>query len=268
MAKDEFAKYFNGKNEVVLKIDDYLHFETHVVTKDEREKLGVGDILVLESGIYCVGIDKNHCVSIIRCDMYGKNAETVYKKQLPSLKRDFYVDSFADGFFIEYYTKDWLTHIDKYTLSTNTYESIAVGKNLKLSDYTIKEDSRYKVEVIKSSSFQDILCLFKIVPWSEIRGYFVITDTQTGVQKTIDDIFLQNTEYIDSMLMFEYGAWRSDISNGHILLTYSIGAYDGTGWGYAFLVFEYDFETDDLEYKALVYPYDSEGIDMLYIGDG
>ena len=31
LAKDEFSKYYNGKDEVVLNIDDNLYFENHTL---------------------------------------------------------------------------------------------------------------------------------------------------------------------------------------------------------------------------------------------
>ena len=65
------------------------------------------------------------------------------------------------------------------------------------------------------------------------------------------------------MEMFNFGPERVDISNGHILLTYWIGA--GDGWTYSHLVFEYDFESDTLEYKLLAFPYASTPIEIEYI---
>ena len=66
------------------------------------------------------------------------------------------------------------------------------------------------------------------------------------------------------MEMFNYGPERIDISNGHILLTYGIGA--GDGWNFPHLVFEYDFDAHILEYKLLAFPYDSVPIEIIYIG--
>lgn len=46
--------------------------------------------------------------------------------------------------------------------------------------------------------------------------------------------------------------------------TYGIGA--GDGWNYPHLVFEYDFDSNMLEYKLLAFPFDNVCIDISYIG--
>ena len=86
---------------------------------------------------------------------------------------------------------------------------------------------------------------------------------RSGVVNTIDDNYLRNTIYIESMEKFNYGPERFDISKGHVLLTYGIGA--GDGWNYSHLVFEYNFELNMLEYKLLAFPYDSVPIEIIYI---
>ena len=114
-----------------------------------------------------------------------------------------------------------------------------------------EEQSRYSIEVIKNISPQK-------------HGKFIITDLETGLSNIIDDEYLKDTIYIESMEKFNYSPKRVDISNGHILLTYSIGA--GDGWNYPQLVFEYDFASNSLEYKLLSFPYDKPGVEIIYIG--
>ena len=79
----------------------------------------------------------------------------------------------------------------------------------------------------------------------------------------VGDEYLKNTIYIESMNKYNYEPLRYDISKGHILLTYEIGA--GDGWNHPHLVFEYNYETNTLEYKMLVFPYDSVPIEIVYI---
>ena len=257
LAKDEFSKYFNGKDEVVLNIEDNLYFETHTLKRENLEYTHLyGSILIYEKTIYYLSLEssnagfKNDFINIYSCDFYGNNTEKVYSRELniySSLDREIY----KDNFYIEY-KKDKLIYIDKYTISTGIYENIDSGKDCGLSDYIPKEDqSRYSVEVIENISLQE-------------HGKFIITDLETGVVKTIDDDYLKETIYIKSMEKFNYGPERVDISNGHILLTYGIGA--GDGWNYPHLVFEYDFDSNKLEYKLLAFPFDSVPIEIIYIG--
>ena len=91
-----------------------------------------------------------------------------------------------------------------------------------------------------------------------------ITDADLEACTIIDDEYLRNTIYIESMEKFNYSPKRVDISNGHILLTYGIGA--GDGWNFPHLVFEYDFDSNKLEYKLLAFPFDSVPIEIIYIG--
>ena len=65
----------------------------------------------------------------------------------------------------------------------------------------------------------------------------------------------ENTVCIESMKKFGYGIRRVDISKNHILVSCEIGA--GDGWNAPHLIFEYDFETEALEYKCLVFPYEA-----------
>ena len=261
LAKDEFAKYHNGKDEVVLTIHNSLYFENHIL-KEESLDSGViyGTIVVYEKYIYYLTFDgeyeglfkyRTDFANIYRCNFYGENITKICSKELNTFN-DVNAKSYKDSIYIEYEKND-TTFIDKYTISTDIYENIASGKNCNLSDYVPKEEpSRYDIEVIENTSPQK-------------HGKFVITDSKTGIKNVIDDNYLRNTPYIKSMEMFNYSPKRFDISNGHVLLTYSMGA--GDGWNYAYLVFEYDFDSDSLEYKLLAFPYDNcSFIDIIYIG--
>lgn len=257
LAKDEFSKYFNGKEEVVLNIEDNLYFENRVLECESFEpKNSYGSIVFHKDLIYYMSINslkkkyRNEYIYIYSCDYYGKNTNIVYSKEI-NTNSDITVKTNKDSYYIKY-KKDKLNYIDKYTISTGVYENLASGKDCELSDYfQSEEQSRYTIEMIENISPQE-------------HGKFIITDLETGIAKTIDDDYLKETIYIDSMEMFNYGPERFDISNGHILLTYGIGA--GDGWNYPHLVFEYDFDSNTLEYKLLAFPFDSVPIEIIYIG--
>lgn len=259
IAKDEFLKYHNGKDEVAVVIEHTIYME-----KNQLDLSGLikdndpnGGLIIKQDKLYfSTSVQNsmfNYSLNIYESDFQGVEIKLLFSKEgfrtLP------WAYATNDTFYIEHYSNNAFNEnsrlIDKYTISTGIYENINSGKDCDLSDYQKKEHSRYSVEVIENDSPKE-------------HGGFIITDSETGAKKTIDDDFLKNTIYIESMEKFNYGAKRFDISNGHMLLTYGIAA--GDGWNYSHLVFEYDFDSNTLEYKLLAFPYDSVPVEIIYIG--
>lgn len=260
LAKDEFSKYFNGKDEVVLNIEDNLYFENYALdlnglVKGNEHNNG----LIINPRNFYFSTSKensmfNFTLNIYESNLQGTDIKLVYSKD--GFKTHPWAYAIDDVFYIEHYSNNALDLesklIDSYTISTGIYENISSGKDCSLSDYMPKEEqSRYSIEVIENISPQE-------------HGKFIVTDLEKGLSNIIDDEYLRNTIYIESMEKFNYSPKRVDISNGHILLTYGIGA--GDGWNYPHLVFEYDFDSNKLEYKLLAFPFDSVPIEIIYIG--
>lgn len=259
LAKDEFSKYFNGKNEVVLVLDDTIYFETYQIDLNslkENEEANNG-LLIKNNKIYFSMCRQNsifnYTLNIYESDFSGKKIDLIFSKD--GYKTHPWAYAVDDSFYIEHYSKsafeETSKQIDVFILSKNQYENIDSGKDCSLSNYLSKEETnKYEFTIIENPSIKE-------------HGKFIITNTETNEERIIDDEYLKNTIYIESMEMFNYAPNRVDISNGHILLTYGIGA--GDGWTYPHLVFEYDFENDALEYKLLVFPFDSVPIEIIYI---
>lgn len=260
LAKDEFSKYYNGKDEVVLNIEDNLYFENYELdlnglVKGNEHNNG---FIINQSNFFFSASKENSMfnftLNIYESNLQGTDIKLVYSKD--GFKTHPWAYAIDDVFYIEHYSNNVLDFesklIDSYTISTGIYENIASGKDCSLSDYMPKEEqSRYSIEVIENISPQE-------------HGKFIVTDLEKGLSNIIDDEYLRNTIYIESMEKFNYSPKRVDISNRHILLTYGIGA--GDGWNYPHLVFEYDFDSNKLEYKLLAFPYDSVPIEIIYIG--
>lgn len=260
LAKDEFSKYYNGKDEVVLNIEDNLYFENYALdlnglVKGNEHNNG----LIINQRNFFFSTTKensmfNFTLNIYESNLQGTDIKLVYSKD--GFKTHPWAYAMDDVFYIEHYSNNALDLesklIDSYTISTGIYENISSGKNCSLSDYAQKEEqSRYSIEVIENISPQE-------------HGKFIVTDLEKGLSNIIDDEYLRNTIYIEPMEKFNYSPKRVDISNGHILLTYGIGA--GDGWNYSHLVFEYDFGSNKLEYKLLAFPFDSVPVEIIYIG--
>lgn len=260
LAKDEFLKYYNGKNEVVLSIEDTLYFENYMLDLNDLIKdneFNNGLIINQDRLFFSTSIENsifNFTLNIYESNLQGTDIKLLYSKG--EFKTHPWAYAINDVFYIEHYTNNAIDIesklIDSYTISTGVYNNIASGKDCGLTDYMQKEEqSKYVVEVIENISPQE-------------HGKFIITDLESGIVKTIDDDYLNDTMYIKSMEKFNYSTKRVDISHGHILLTYGIGA--GDGWNYPHLIFEYDFDSNMLEYKLLAFPFDNVCIDISYIG--
>lgn len=259
LAKDEFSKYYNGEDEVVLIIDDNIYFENYTVDLNDLVKGNeYNNGLIIKQSNFFFSTSKensmfNFTLNIYESNLQGTDIKLVYSKD--GFKTHPWAYAIDDVFYIEHYSNNALVLesklIDSYTISTGIYENIANGKDCSLSDYMQKEEqSRYSIEVIENISPQE-------------HGKFIVTDLEKSLSNIIDDEYLRNTIYIESMEKFNYSPKRVDISNGHILLTYGIGA--GDGLNYPHLVFEYDFDSNKLEYKLLAFPFDSVPIEIIYI---
>lgn len=259
LAKEEFSKYYNGQDEVVLIIDDNLYFENYILDLDSLvEDNEYNNGLIINQSKFFFSTCKENSMSNFTLNIYESNFQGTDIKLLYSkdgFKTHPWAYAIDDVFYIEHHLTNALDSnsklIDSYTISTGIYENIASGKGCSLSDYMLKEEkSRYSIKVIKNIS-------------SHEHGKFIITDSETGVAKIIDDDYLKETIYIKSMEKFNYSIKRADISNGHILLTYGIGA--GDGWNYPHLIFEYDFEANKLEYKLLAFSFDYMHVEIIYL---
>ena len=57
LAKDEFSKYYNGKDEVVLNIENNLYFENYIVNKESfKPGISPDTIIFYEDLIYYISI--------------------------------------------------------------------------------------------------------------------------------------------------------------------------------------------------------------------
>lgn len=259
LAKDEFSKYYNDIEEVALIHNNYIYTETSELNLEslvDNEMFNNGVLIKNDKLLFSTSEEVsifNFTLNIYESNLKGKYTKLIFSKE--GFKTNPKAYAYDDKFYIEHHLENAFNQnskcIDMYSINDNIYENIASGKDCKLSDYFYSEEqSRYSVEVIKNISPQE-------------HGKFIITDSETGIAKTIDDNYLKNTIYFESMEKFNYSPKRFDISKGHILLTYEIGA--GDGWNYSHLVFEYNFELNILEYKLLAFPYDSVPIKIIYI---
>lgn len=254
-AKNEFAQYFNGIDEVAVLWDKELYFENYThVFGDEVVR---NSITVLDNHIFWCTRNQSargqYELAIHRSNTDGSNDEIVFSKA--NYDKGTSVIATGEFLFIKHYHSEQSvreTSIDRYNLLTNNYENVAQSEaDLDVKDFLPeKEKPMYDIQTISNKS-------------SKEHGLFVVTDLLSKTEYIIDDDFLHNTIYVESMLKFNYGPRRADISNGHIYLTYSIGA--GSGWDESHLVFEYDHESNTIDYKLLAFVPESAWVNILCV---
>ena len=259
-AKEEFAKYYTGENDIAVIYDDrIIYFEKYSIDLDEvYHKQESNNGLIIESDRFYFTTSESvgmfdYKLNVYESDLTGSEIKLIYSKG--GYKTHPWVYSTENSFYVEHYTDTALNkdsvQIDKFTSASGEYVNVAAGNGCSLSDYHVEQKSEeYAVEIIRNEDADD-------------HGKFVITDSKSGNRRVVDENYLKSTVYIESLEKFNYSAKRADISNGHILLTYSIGA--GDGWNAPHLVFEYDFATNTLEYKLLAFTDESINVDVRYL---
>ena len=108
LAKDEFSKYYNGKDEVVLNIEDNLYFENNILKRENLEHTHLyGSILIYEKSVYYLSLEssnfgfKNDSIVVYSCDFYGDNTEKEYTQEL-NIYSKVDIETYKDNFYIEY----------------------------------------------------------------------------------------------------------------------------------------------------------------------
>lgn len=260
---EEFNKYHDGIEDVVWRDYDELHFENHVLKIFEKidgikwdsinffnDRIYYFDTLTLDS------YNKINSLQFYSCDFNGNNIELLHEEQINSdSKIDYKVVS--QMYYFEYKVDD-IKYIDTYNIVENEYKNIACGKKVVLEDYIEEEVNEYDYKVVdlnEKDSFQSIK--------PQSFDYFEIIHKESGISKKIDDEYLKSTIYFESLEKFSYNPKRVDISSGHILLIYGIGG--GNGWTYPNVIFEYNFDTEKLEFKLLIFPLDYINFEIIYI---
>lgn len=244
---DEFSQYYNGKNEVVLKANDTIYGEDYEFNfNDLVENNSFNDGFIYKNGKLLFSTNEKISSGNIKLNIYesnvdGTNINLIFSKD--GFKT--FTNAFAinDYFYIEHNnikpSNAEGIQIDRYTISTGEYVNVDNGKYADLFFYKKNEYCKYDVERITT------------IKQGVKDNSFTITDKDTGIKRIIDNDYLENTIYSDSLKKFKYLPRRFDIVNEHILLTYTIG--NGSEYSYSHLIFEYNFEYDFLEFKSLVY---------------
>ena len=250
-ALEEFSKY-QKTEDVVLVVDDKIfYFSTHTIDIrdiiEDDEEYPNGGYLITKDKIYFSTTKENYMFDfsffIYECDLKGQNKTRIFKLDNLVTNPDVVANNMI--FYLEHYKENALEEdskvINYYDIINLVYGQAASGKECTISDYRPRNKSDYQGKLMDKP----------YIPLFKDNSYYQITNTKTNEIKIIDQEFIKNTKYFESLNKFNYETKRVDISNGHILLTYKLDA--GNGVNHSYLVFEYDFEKETIEYKQLVF---------------
>lgn len=261
-ALEEFSKYQETNDTALVTNESIITFSTH--TLDLTDLIGEGYIL---NGGYIIKKDKIYFSAtleeymfsfnlyIYECDIYGKNLTKIFNRS--ELKTNPKVTANNMVFYYEHYTDNASIEdsrvIDAYDILGQEHKRVASGKSCTISDYREKNTSDYVGKLMDKP----------YIPLFKDESYYEITNKKTNETKIINQEFIENTKYNESLLKFDYSTKRIDISYGHILITLSIKA--GNGVNHPYLIFEYDFQKDTLEFKQISFLDVDVLIDIIYL---
>ena len=187
LAKDEFSKYYNGKDEVVLNIEDNLYFENHVLEKESFEPgISYGTMIFYEDLIYYISINslnknyRNEYINIYSCNYYGENKKIIYSKEI-NTNSDIVKKIINDSYYIEYKKdKKAKDSLDSFMgrKRKSTYRDFQ-----KYSKYFSQEDFRELADNITLTART-----LKVPNSSVIEAYSEMSETEAEIAYLSSDI--------------------------------------------------------------------------------
>lgn len=259
--KKEFYEYYVDENQVAVHDYSTLFFEDyHIDIETLIQEESTYESIIIEKGkIYFVTLN-NENLNFYEADIIGENIELTYARSGYSNGAHIYARGCK--FYIEYYDGSKLVKknkkIDSYDVATKEYINVQSGKNCDITDYLVDEDTKYIFKTVDTNEKDYIP---GIDPQS--FDYFEITNKENNVTKIIDEEYLKKTKYYEILKKYHYNPQKVFISKEHILLSYSICA--GDGWTNPQVIFEYDFENDELIYKLLAFVQEPMHMEVIYV---
>ena len=247
--KADFSK-FNALKDVALVVgNDMIYFHDYEVDleeliKDDSQIYRVRGTVIGNDNMYLLVSKKANgewSFSICQCDLNGNNLQILHEQK--NLDCEIISAAVTEKLIYVKYKSQKTTFVDCFNYYTKEYLSLDNGKDLQIEDYLERTPRPYSVKRTKDQ--------------------FVISDN-TGEIAIIDEAFLKNTEYYDLMQKYEFLPFRYSLAYNKITLVYRVKAVSFLPTGYPMLVFEYDVNSGDLVYLAVMNPFDCAGMDVLY----
>lgn len=244
--KKDFSSY-NAENDVALV---YMNF--YFIFKDFYFSLdnGIGHAKrphsyatsgkILYSYTYTEHGPNEYTVNVCAFDVSEKEETVVFSKKYASLPEMHLAD---EGLYLLYAIdlEQQMETIDLYSIDTGEYCQLETGNNLSLDKYENKiteSESRFVGRVVKDKRNGD---------------YFEIEDVMGNTRKTVCNETLLESEYGEILKEYNFTPKRVKVEGERVFLVFSI-SYSRSiinKWGYNFIVFEYNYETETVQYKLI-----------------
>ena len=246
----EFSQYEADPNVLIVHDDKRFYFADHDLdSSDLGLYCNVGGAAFKQNEIYLGAWRKDDAgelsLLVFKTDFYGNSPELVFQKSGYGSCNVINITGFEK---VIYFAVQKRISFNRYKTTVERYD-INTGE---------------MVETISGTdllSYEHIQYQTKIKPNGNVID---IEDPKTGEKYRIDETTLQKSETYSSMQKFKYEPYRCEISNGHILVAYSIGSKESWGYSGICVIYEYNSERDSLEYKAVILPCDAETSDFVY----
>ncbi len=230
-----FEKYSSDCDVVAVLDDCTFYFFDHMldlrdlVNENEAPNQGY---LFLDNALYFSTTKENglfdYSISIYRCDIYGNNKTLIFEKH--GYKTHPWSVGNQDTLYFEHYSTNAFDVsakvIESYNVITEVYEQKANSEDVSLSDYQ-KDKS---------------------------------VDSKINVTHIIDKTKEQFSEALTGL---DYSYSASKFLSGRLFIIYRIE--EPAGGLYPHFICEYVPETDEVNFKSLVFTYDMEFIDVEYL---
>lgn len=245
----EFQR-FNPDNTVYMFVNDKLFFNDFSLELDSllsNENASAYGAIVVDDYVFFADVTDHYIVQFYQCDKKGNGLKALAYKEYPGYKNSDVIPScrgLGDKIAI-YYKDDQNKCVDVFDIRTNT-----------ISSYGDIEGEMYR-SLLNEYRGTELEASF-----DKGKQAFVIENKATGEKRIIDEQYLRNSEYYESLTKFQYEHEQCEIINDRAYLVYFIRTFNYLtvfvdGWAYA--IFEYDFESDKLIFHSTMYLNDYEG---------
>lgn len=265
-ARNDFSHFYDENFDTVMLFDgEYLifnNFELNFYQMFDGSNRAIivknREVFVVSFSVREINIFNKYIesIDIWKMDLYGNNRKIVFQiKDKGEIKlKSLQTTKNRSSFYIEYKI-DRMYFIDSFNVENFEYVNVEKSKNVpnvyKYAEFNEKDNSIYSGERINKSN-------------NVIKEYKIENSSTGRIQYVDEDVLKENDVYKKTSIKYDYRSSQIIIKNNHIYLFYEINAGD---WStYEYVIFEYYFETNSLDFKMLVFLYDCINIEMVYIG--